>query len=91
MTAKRHAEAIDSYTRAIARDPTSAVYHSNRAAAHISLGDHASAASDAERAIELDPKFVRAYSRLGYVCFSQDHRNDLELMVVAQTCTILTW
>jgi small glutamine-rich tetratricopeptide repeat-containing protein alpha len=90
MTAKRHAEAIDSYTRAIARDPTSAVYHSNRAAAHISLGDHASAANDAERAIELDPKFVRAYSRLGYVCFFPDHPHGLELTMTAQTRPVLT-
>jgi small glutamine-rich tetratricopeptide repeat-containing protein alpha len=65
MTAKRYGQAIDAYTRAIARDPTNAVFHSNRAAAHISLHDHASAVVDAERAIELDPGFVRAYSRLG--------------------------
>jgi small glutamine-rich tetratricopeptide repeat-containing protein alpha len=70
MTAKRYGAAIDAYTRAIARDPTNAVFHSNRAAAHISLHDHASAVVDAERAIELDPGFVRAYSRLGCVFFS---------------------
>jgi small glutamine-rich tetratricopeptide repeat-containing protein alpha len=65
MTAKRYGDAIDAYTRAIARDPTNAVFHSNRAAAHISLGDHAAAVTDAERALELDPAFIRAYSRLG--------------------------
>jgi tetratricopeptide (TPR) repeat protein len=67
MSAKRYALAVGSYTDAIGRDPTSAVFFSNRAAAHISLGDHASAIADAERALELDPKFVRAYSRLGCV------------------------
>jgi small glutamine-rich tetratricopeptide repeat-containing protein alpha len=67
MTAKKYTQAVDAYTQAIARDPTNAVFYSNRAAAHISLSDFASAATDAEHAIELDPKFVRAYSRLGYV------------------------
>jgi small glutamine-rich tetratricopeptide repeat-containing protein alpha len=65
MTAKRYDQAIDAYTRAIGKDGSNAVFYSNRAAAHISLGDYPSAASDAEKAIELDPSFVRAYSRLG--------------------------
>jgi small glutamine-rich tetratricopeptide repeat-containing protein alpha len=65
MTAKRYDQAIDAYTRAIGKDGSNAVFYSNRAAAHISLGDYPSAASDAETAIELDPSFVRAYSRLG--------------------------
>lgn len=66
MSAKKHDAAIDSYSKAIALDPTNAVYFSNRAAACSSKGDHASAVEDAKRAIEVDPSFVKAYSRLGY-------------------------
>lgn len=66
MSAKKHDSAIDSYSKAIALDPTNAVYFSNRAAAYSSKGDHSSAVEDAKRAIDLDPAFVKAYSRLGY-------------------------
>lgn len=65
MTAKKHDQAIDAYTKAIALDSSNPVYYSNRAAAYASKGDHASAILDAEKAIEVDPTFVKAYSRLG--------------------------
>jgi small glutamine-rich tetratricopeptide repeat-containing protein alpha len=65
MSGKNYAQAIDSYTKAIALDPTNPVYYSNRAAALASKNDHLSAVSDAEKAIEVDPSFVKAYSRLG--------------------------
>ena len=70
MSAKKHDSAIDSYSRAIALDPTNAVYFSNRAAAYSSKGDHPSAVEDAKKAIEADPSFVKAYSRLGYLLCS---------------------
>ena len=65
MSAKKHDAAIESYTKAIALDPTNAVYFSNRAAAYSSKGDHAAAVEDGKRAIEVDPSFAKAYSRLG--------------------------
>jgi small glutamine-rich tetratricopeptide repeat-containing protein alpha len=67
MTSKKYDEAIAMYDQAVAHDPTNPVYFSNRAAAHASKGDHLSAIGDAEEAISLDPNFVKAYSRLGYV------------------------
>ena len=67
MSAKKYDDAIAAYTDAIALDPTNAVYYSNRAAAHTSKGDHASAVADAERAIEVDASFAKAYHRLGCV------------------------
>lgn len=70
MSAKKHDAAIDSYSKAIALDPTNAVYFSNRAAAYSSKAVHASAVEDAKKAIELDPSFVKAYSRLGYILYS---------------------
>lgn len=68
MSAKKYDEAIASYSEAIALDGTNPVYYSNRAAAHSSKGDHLSAVGDAELAISVDPKFVKAYHRLGYFC-----------------------
>lgn len=65
MSAKDYATAIAEYTHAIALDPSSPVYYSNRAAAYSSTNDHASAVADAEKAIQVDQKFVKAYHRLG--------------------------
>lgn len=67
MSSKQFDEAIDSYTKAIELDSTSPVYYSNRAAAYSSKSDHLSAVSDAEKAIEVNPSFVKAYHRLGSV------------------------
>lgn len=64
MSQKKYDDAILEYTAAIALCP-SPVYYSNRAAAHGALSNHEQAAEDAERAIELDPKFAKGYSRLG--------------------------
>ena len=65
MSGKSYDEAIETYTKAIELDPTNPVYYSNRAAAHSSKGDHLSATGDAEKAIEVDPSYVKAYHRLG--------------------------
>ena len=65
MGSKQYDKAIDAYTEATKLDPSNPVYYSNRAAAHSSKGDHLTAAVDAEKAIERDPKFVKGYSRLG--------------------------
>jgi small glutamine-rich tetratricopeptide repeat-containing protein alpha len=66
MSQKLYDSAIEQYTEAIKLD-SNPVYYSNRAAAWGGLGEHAKAVEDAEKAIELDPKFSKAYSRLGYV------------------------
>ncbi|KAF6766107.1 cytoplasmic protein [Ephemerocybe angulata] len=70
MTSKKYDEAIQKYDEAIALDATNPVYFSNRAAAYASKGDHLSAIGDAEEAIAIDPKFVKAYSRLGHAQYS---------------------
>jgi small glutamine-rich tetratricopeptide repeat-containing protein alpha len=65
MSQKLYESAIEEYTSAIKVDATSPVYYSNRAAAWGGLGEHEKAVEDAEKALELDPKFSKAYSRLG--------------------------
>ena len=67
MSSKQYDSAIEAYSQAIKLDGTNAVFYSNRAAAYSSKGEHESAVADAEKAIELDPSFTKAYHRLGYV------------------------
>ena len=67
MASKDFEAAIEAYTKAADLDPANPVYYSNRAAAYSSKGDHNSAIVDANKALEADPSFVRAYHRLGYV------------------------
>ncbi|KAJ1569308.1 hypothetical protein HK405_006837 [Cladochytrium tenue] len=83
MAAQQYKEAIDKYTEAIALDASNAVYFANRlvaadsfpfpstyrAAAYSQDGDHASAVEDAKRAIEVDPDYSKAYSRMGHAYF----------------------
>ncbi|KAL1665523.1 putative stress-induced protein STI1 [Schizophyllum commune] len=69
MSAKKYDDAIEAYTKAIALDPSNPVYYSNRAAAYSSKQDHLSAVGDAEMAISVDPKFIKAYHRLGHAQF----------------------
>ncbi|KIJ28613.1 hypothetical protein M422DRAFT_186264 [Sphaerobolus stellatus SS14] len=58
-------DALAKYTEAIALVPQSAVLFANRAACYISLKRHEDALSDALKATELDPKYPRAWVRLG--------------------------
>lgn len=64
MSQKLYDSAIEQYSEAIKLD-ANPVYYSNRAAAWGGLGEHTKAVEDAQKAIELDPKFSKAYSRLG--------------------------
>jgi hypothetical protein len=88
MSGKSYDQAIESYTRAIALDASNPVYYSNRAAAYASKGDHSSAVLDAEQAIEVDPSFVKAYSRLGRVLFSDLLVNPLVSSLVSSILTL---
>ncbi|KAI1088159.1 hypothetical protein F5B19DRAFT_26487 [Rostrohypoxylon terebratum] len=70
MAAKDYPTAIDMYTSALALYPSNAIYLSNRAAAYSAAKDHASARADAEAAVKLDPKYTKAWSRLGLARFA---------------------
>lgn len=70
MQEKDFAAAIQFYDEAIAIVPTNAVYFANRAAAHSEMKNHELAVADARSAIANDPKYAKAYSRLGLAHFA---------------------
>lgn len=65
MQAKKYDEAIELYSRAIEIQPTNPIYLSNRAAAYSATRQHEEARQDAELAVAADPKYTKAWSRLG--------------------------
>jgi len=62
--ARKYPDAVETYTKAIDLSPN-AILYSNRAFAHIKMENFGSAIIDAQKAIELDPKYVKGYYRLG--------------------------
>ncbi|KAL8813192.1 MAG: hypothetical protein Q9223_007103 [Gallowayella weberi] len=69
MQKKDYAKAIDLYSKAINLSPTNPIYLSNRAAAYSASHKHAEAVADAELATSADPKYTKAWSRLGLARF----------------------
>lgn len=59
--------AIKEYDEGIKRDPNSVALYSNRCATYIKLMVLGDALKDAEKCIQLDPTFVKAYLRMGNV------------------------
>lgn len=61
LAEKNYMLAIEQYGKAIDSNPLSAVYHANRAFAHIRMETYGSAVEDAAQAIALDPKYVKVW------------------------------
>ncbi|KAH6635689.1 hsc70 cochaperone [Chaetomium sp. MPI-SDFR-AT-0129] len=70
MAQKDYPAAIDLYTQALALHPNNAIFLSNRAAAHSAARDHEAARADADAAVAVDPKYTKAWSRLGLARFA---------------------
>jgi len=70
MQQRDYATAIDFYTQALELQPLNPIYLSNRAAAYSGAGRHEEAKGDAEMAVAADPKFAKAWSRLGLAKFA---------------------
>jgi len=70
MAKKDYALAISHYTSALALIPGNPIFLSNRAAAYSASKDHESARADAEAAVAADPKYTKAWSRLGLARFA---------------------
>lgn len=79
MQRKDYPLAIDLYSKAIALAPLNPIYLSNRAAAYSASHKHAEAQTDAELAVATDPKYTKAWSRLGLARFVLgDARGSME-------------
>lgn len=79
MSAGKYSEAVELYSRAIDINQRNAVYYCNRAAAKSKLNDHVGAIADCKIAIDLDPKYSKAYGRLGLAyCGLESYANALE-------------
>jgi serine/threonine-protein phosphatase 5 len=76
----KYVAAREAYTAAIDLDPKNPVYYSNRAFCDLKLEEYGSALIDADKAIELDRTFVKAYYRRGAAHLAlgklQDARSD---------------
>ncbi len=65
MAKKDYTAAIEAYSKALELVPQNPIYLSNRAAAYSASHQHAKASADAELAVEADPSYTKAWSRLG--------------------------
>lgn len=62
---REFSQAVEEYTKAIAICPDNAVYYGNRAAAFSGMESNDEAIKDCERSLLIDPKYVKAHSRMG--------------------------
>ena len=63
-------EAVKQFSEAISHDPTDAIFFSNRSGAYASLSQPQQALDDAERCLQLNPQFVKGYSRKAQALFT---------------------
>lgn len=79
MARKDYEAAITLYSKAIDIAPANPIYLSNRAAAYSAAHRHTEAVADAEMAVAADPKYTKAWSRLGLARFVLgDARGSME-------------
>eukprot|EP00240_Pyramimonas_obovata_P013701 CAMPEP_0118933648 /NCGR_PEP_ID=MMETSP1169-20130426/12108_1 /TAXON_ID=36882 /ORGANISM="Pyramimonas obovata, Strain CCMP722" /LENGTH=251 /DNA_ID=CAMNT_0006876439 /DNA_START=82 /DNA_END=834 /DNA_ORIENTATION=+ len=64
---KQYDQALEWYTKAIAEDGTVHAVYTNRAAAYFNLGKFQESLQDAEKSVELEPKWTKGYYRIGMV------------------------
>ncbi|KAL8403313.1 hypothetical protein RB594_008534 [Gaeumannomyces avenae] len=70
MAQKDYTTAVDYYSQALSLNPDNVIYLSNRAAAYSADKSHEKARADAEAAVAIDPKYTKAWSRLGLARFA---------------------
>ncbi|TKA71169.1 hypothetical protein B0A55_08652 [Friedmanniomyces simplex] len=79
MQRKDYKGAVGLYTQALEICPLNPIYLSNRAAAYSANSQHELAKNDAELAVATDPKYTKAWSRLGLACFALgDAKSSME-------------
>jgi tetratricopeptide (TPR) repeat protein len=62
---KNYPEAIELYTKGLELEPNSSVLFANRSMCHLGMGASSLALNDADKAIEYDASYVKAYYRKG--------------------------
>lgn len=79
MQRKDYTAAVDFYTQALNIVPKNTIYLSNRAAAYSNLQKYDEAIQDAQIAVDTDPTYTKAWSRLGLARFAKgDARGAME-------------
>ncbi|KAH7822463.1 putative stress-induced-phosphoprotein 1 [Monocercomonoides exilis] len=68
--------AVDFFTQAIRLDPNNHVLYSNRSAAYAQLSKYNEALEDAEKCVEINPAFVKGYSRKGAALYGLHRLED---------------
>ncbi|KAJ8762942.1 hypothetical protein K2173_023071 [Erythroxylum novogranatense] len=76
LQSKCYSHAIELYSFAISLRENNAVYFSNRAAAYTQIHNYNEAIKDCFKSIEIDPKYSKAYSRLGLAYYAQGNYSD---------------
>ncbi|KAM7531157.1 hypothetical protein LguiB_034567 [Lonicera macranthoides] len=66
---QKYPEAVKHYTESLRRNPKDPRAYSNRAACYTKLGAMPEGLKDAEKCLELDPTFIKGYTRKGAVQF----------------------
>ena len=72
--------AVEEYSEAIKRDPTSVAAYTNRATARTKLMDFGPALEDCNKAIKLDPANTKAYNRRAAIEFLLKVRCSLQFL-----------
>lgn len=65
MKGKEYTEAVGAYSRSIALSGTDAASYSNRALAYLRLKNYGMVIEDANKCLELEPGFLKAFHRRG--------------------------
>lgn len=82
-----HTSAIQKYTVAINIMSDNAILFANRAACHLALERYKKARDDARKATELDPKYAKAWGRLGAALEGlSEHKEALDMYGKAIEC-----
>ena len=65
LKSKNYPEAIELYSKGIEVSPSNAILFANRSMCRLGMGNNTEALTDAEKALELDSGYVKAYYRKG--------------------------
>ena len=87
---QKYGQAVHEYEDAVKRAPKNAAIRNNLAAALTKVSDFAGAKREVEMALELDPKYVKAWARKGGECFAREFDMASVAFVVLLTLLILS-